>query len=295
MLMATTYSIYSTSPTPQQSFYRNGDDGIIFEFTAIDVSKQFLDLPNFDSGTTLGFTNVSAIATIPIETTKLNNLFYFEGKNYGNDTTTIIPVMYGINTSYKFNVSYSNASLTYGAINSLGEPPIKSDYVNYLAYAITGGYNFANIFANERLLIDGVANMDTSFNNTINDSISSIKTNYSTLTSDIIDITNASVFFDTAENNSIYIQSCKSLLDGLLSIPNTVRGDKFFTDIEAQNNEPINADAISTSRSYYYIKFFPGDIVSVVLKYIPTNGNATSIIGDNLVYTRSYKILLKCV
>lgn len=292
--MTTTYSSYSTTPTQQQSFYRNDLDGIIFEFTAINVSNQFLNLPTFENIPIDGFTNVSAIASIPIEATKLSNLFYFEGQNYGNNTT-IIPVNYGINTSYKFNVSYSNASLTYGAINTLGQPPVKSDYVNYLAYAITGGYNLANIFSNEDILIQGVTNMDTSFNNTINDSVSSINTNFSTLTSKIINITNTSVFFDTAANNSIYIQGCKLLLDGLLSIPNTVRGEKFFTNIEAQTGELINVNASSTSTSYYYIKFFPGDVVSIVLKYIPYNGNASSIIGDNLVYTRSYKILLKCV
>lgn len=292
--MTTTYSIYSTSPNQQNSFYRNDLDGIIFEFTAINVSNQFLNLPTFENIPIDGFTNVSAIASIPIEATKLSNLFYFEGQNYGNNTT-IIPVKYGINTSYKFNVSYSNASLTYGAINTIGDVPVKSDYVNYLAYAITGGYNLANIFSNEAVLIQGVTNMDTSFNNTINDSVSSINKNFSTLSSKILNITNTSVFFDTAANNSIYIQGCKLLLDGLLSIPNTVRGEKFFTNIEAQTGELINANASSTLTSYYYIKFFPGDVVSIVLKYIPYNGNASSIIGDNLVYTRSYKILLKCV
>jgi hypothetical protein len=292
--MTTTYSSYSTTPTQQQSFYRNDLDGIIFEFTAINVSNQFLNLPTFENTPTFGFTNVSAIASIPIDATKLSNLFYFQGQDYGN-STTIIPVMYGINMSYKFNVSYSNASLTYGAINTLGQPPIKTDYVNYLAYAITGGYNLANIFSNEDVLIQGVTNMDTSFNNTINDSVSSINKNFSTITSKILNITNTSVFFDTAANNSIYIQGCKLLLDGLLSIPNTVRGEKFFTNIEAQNVEPINVNASSTLTSYYYIKFFPGDVVSIVLKYIPYNGNASSIIGDNLVYSRTYKILLKCI
>jgi len=292
--MTTTYSTYSTSPTQQQSFYRNDLDGIIFEFTAINVSNQYATLPRFENIPIDGFANVSAIAAITIEATKLSNLFYFEGQNYGNNTT-IIPVMYGINTSYKFDVSYSNASLTYGAINTLGRPPLKTDYVNYLAYAITGGYNLANIFSNENELIQSVTSMDVSFNNTINESISNISKNFSTLTSKIININNASIFFDTAANNSIYVQGCKLILDGLLSIPDTVRGENFFTNIEAQTGEPINANASSTLTSYYYIKFFPGDVVSIVLKYIPYNGNASSIIGDNLVYTRSYKILLKCV
>jgi hypothetical protein len=292
--MTTTYSAYSTSPTRKQSFYTNDLGGIIFEFTAINVSNQFLTLPTFENVPILGFSDVSAIATIPITASALDRLFYFKGQNYGNDTTTIIPVMYGINVSYKFNVSFSDASLTYGAINTIGPPPLKADYVNYLAYAITGGYNVASIFSNEDKLLDGVTNMNASFNNTINDSISNINTNFSTINTKIEIINNENIFFDNVENNSIFIQSSKKLLDGLLSIPSSVRGEKFFTDIEIQSNQDINADATNSLSSYYYIKFYPGDILSIVLNYIPYNGNASSIIGDNLVYTRSYKILLKC-
>ena len=287
-----TYSAYSTSPSQQQSFYTNDLNGIIFEFTAINVSNQFLTLPTFENVPIQGFTDVSAIATIPINASELDRLFYFEGQNYGNDTTTIIPVMYGINASHKFNLSYSDASLTYGAINTIGPPPLKADYVNYLAYAITGGYNLASIFSNEALLLDGVTNMNASFNNSINESLSNINTNFSTINTKIVDINNASIFFDNVENNSIYIQESKRLLDGLLSIPSSIRGEQFFTDIQNQSNEAININA--TLSSYYYIKFHPGDILSIVLNYIPYNGNASSIIGDNLVYTRSYKILLKC-
>ncbi len=293
MLMIT-YSAYSTSPTPQQSFYTNDLDGIIFEFTAINVSNRFATLPSFENVPIIGFSDVSAIATISISANKLDRLFYFEGYGYGNDTNSVIPVMYGINTSYNFDLSYSNASLTYGAINNTIPPPLKADYVNYLAYAITGGYNLASIFSNEALLINEVSNMNTSFNNKINESISNISQVFTTETSKIIDINNTSVFFDNVENNSIYIQGCKRLLDGLLSIPSSVRGEKFFTNIESQTGEEINANASSTLSSYYYIKFFPGDILSIVLNYVPFNGNASSIIGDNLVYTRSYKILLKC-
>lgn len=292
--MTTTYAAYSTSPTQKQSFYTNDLGGIIFEFTAINVSNQFLTLPTFENVPIPGFSDVSAIATIPITASALDRLFYFKGENFGNDTTTIIPVMYGINVSYKFNVSFSDASLTYGAINTIGPPPLKADYVNYLAYAITGGYNVASIFSNEALLLDGVTNMNASFNNTINESISNINTNFSTINTKIEIINNENIFFDNVENNSIFIQSSKKLLDGLLSIPSSVRGEKFFTDIEIQSNQDINADPTNRLSSYYYIKFYPGDILSIVLNYIPYNGNASSIIGDNLVYTRSYKILLKC-
>lgn len=291
MLMIT-YSAYSTSPTQKQNFYTTEVDSIIFEFTAINVSNTFLTLPSFENASISGFNNVSAIASIPIETSKLNNLFYFKG--YDLSTNDISETMYGINASYTFNGSYSDASLTYGAINTFSAPTLKSDYVNYLAYAITGGYNLAVIFANESSLLQGVTNMDTSFNQTINESISNIATNFSTLTSEIVIINDAPIFFDRDTNQSLYIQSCKGLLDGLLSISNTPRGQQFLTDIANQNTNPINSDAFTSLTSYYYIPFRPGDLISIVLNYIPYNGNASSILGTNLVYTRSYKIMLNC-
>jgi len=291
--MTTTYSSYSTNPNQQQSFYTNDLNGIIFEFTAINVSNTYLTLPTFENTSISGFNNVSAIAMIPVQASSLNNLFYFEG--YDLSTNTVIPAMYGINTSYRFNTPFSDASLTYGAINTTGAATLKSDYVNYLAYAITGGYNLADIFSNETSLINGVVSMDTSFNNTINTSIASINKNFSTVTSKVVNLNNCSVFFDNLTNNSIYVQGSKALLDGLLSIASTARGQQFLTDIANQNASVINTNATTSLTSYYNIQFHAGDIVSIVLNYIPYNGNASSIIGTNLVYTRSYKILLKCI
>jgi hypothetical protein len=294
-----TYSQYSQNLGQTFSFYSPPDiSGIIFEFTAINVSSKTDVAPSFEYNAAVGYKNVSAIAMINVPASSLNNLFYFQGYDFAANST-IKPESYGINASFKFNYTYSNASLTYGAINKAPNvtPELKADYVNYLAYAITGGYSLANIFSNELSLLQGVVNMDTSFNNLINASISDL-VNITTATSQVININNASVFFDVGSNQSIYIQSTKALLEGFLSIADTARGELFYTDIQNQALLPINANAsVAPFVGYYTIPFREGDILSIRLVYVPFNGNASPIVGlgDNLLYNRSYKIMLRCV
>ena len=297
-----TYSQYSQNLGQTYSFYSPPDiSGIIFEFTAINVSSKTDVAPSFEYNAALGYSNISAIAIIDVPSSSLNNLFYFQGYDFAANST-IRPEAYGINASFKFDYSYSNASLTYGAINKAPNvnPQVKADYVNYLAYAITGGYSLANIFSNEISLLQGVVNMDASFNNAINASISNlVKTPLNgTTQAEVISLNNGSVFFDVSSNPSLYIQSTKALLEGFLSIPNTPRGELFFTDIENQSLLPINVNAsVAPFIGYYTIPFRAGDILSIRLVYIPFNGNASPIIGlgDNLLYNRSYKVMLRCV
>ena len=295
-----TYSQYSKDVGQTSSFYSPTDiSGIIFEFTAINVSSINNTVPSFEYNAALGHANVSAIAMIDVSAASFNNLFYFQGYDFAANST-ILPESYGINASFKFDYSYSNANLTYGAINKAPtvSPQLKADYVNYLAYAITGGYSLANIFANEESLIQGVVNMDTSFNDAINASISNLVNIPTTGTSEIITINNGSIYFDISSNQSLYIQSTKTLLEGFLSIADTPRGELFYTDIQNQALLPINANSsVDPFIGYYNIPFREGDILSIRLVYIPFNGNASPItgLGDNLLYNRSYKVMLRCV
>jgi hypothetical protein len=288
-----TYSQYSQILSETDSFYSPPDiSGIIFEFTAINQSSTF----NMNSSVVTTFPdyiNVSAIATIDVSASSLNNLFYFQTADI-DPTSLINPTKYGINASYKMNVSYSNSQLTYGAINNAsGENILKKDYVNYLAYAITGGYNYGYIFKNQSELISNVTNMDNSFNQIINDSISTIQNNSTDINPTIININNSSIYLDVSLNQSPYVQSCKKLVEGLLSISNTSRGIQFLNDISEQNTIAMNTYG-PPFINYYSILFYPGDIISLKITYNPYNGNATSIIGSNLVYDRSYKIMLMC-
>lgn len=285
------YSEYTQILSSTDSFYSPADiSGIIFEFTAINQSSIF-NLNTSVATTFPDYINVSAIAAINVSASSLNNLFYFETAD-NNPTDLINPIKYGINTSYKMNVSYSNSQLVYGAINNASvENILKRDYVNYLAYAITGGYNYGYIFKNQSELISNVTNMDNSFNQIINNSISTIQNNYVNPT--IININNNSIYLDVSSNQSPYVQSCKKLVDGLLSISNSSRGTQFSNDISEQKTIAMNTYGPPFIH-YYSILFYPGDIISLKLTYNPYNGNASSIIGSNLVYDRSYKIMLMC-
>lgn len=298
-----TYASYSTKTNGTYQFYTNDASGIIFEFTAINVSNKFDVLPTFEKATlTNGFGAVNAVARIDIAAESLSNLFYFQGYNLSTSTTPL-PVYYGINKNYTFNQTYSNASVLTGYIDAspANAPKLKQDYVNYLAYAITGGYSLATIFANETELMAGVQTLDASFNTNINASISTV-TNYGyTNFSKTITIGDTTpVFFDTSDNSSPLIQGCKVLVDGLLSIAGTTRGQTFLSDIQAQDNISPNDNSSSSLVSYYNVSFHRGDILSVLLNYQPynsTNGESTAIpnLGTNTVSTRSYKIMFYAV
>lgn len=297
------YSSYSTKTTKTNQFYRNTDtNGIIFEFTAMNVSHKFATLPSFETATlTNGFGNVDAVARINVTAESLSKLFYFQGFNLST-TTGPLPVYYGINTAFRFNQAYSNASVLTGYIDASpsNAPLLKQDYVNYLSYAVTGGYSLATIFANETELMVGVDNLNISFNNAMNTSIASVTTP-GTNVSKLVTINTSTIFFDTSDNYSPLIQGCKVLVDGLLSIASTTRGQQFLSDIQAQDNISPNDNSSSTLISYYNVSFRPGDIMSVLLNYQPygsnANGNPVSIsgLGSNIVSNRAYKIMFYAV
>lgn len=295
------YSTYSRRTAPTEQFYRTESNNIIFEFTAMNISHKFATLPSFEkSNLTNGFGNVDAVARIDVPAESLSRLFYFQGFNLSTNVGPL-PVYYGINTDYKFNQTFSNASVLTGYIDASpsNAPFLKQDYVNYLSYAITGGYSLATIFSNETELMEGVVNLDASFNSTMNSSISQVTTP-GTNVSKMVTINTSKIFFDTSDNYSPLIQGCKVLVNGLLSIAGTTRGQQFLNDIRAQDDVVPNDNSSSTLVSYYNVSFQRGDIMSVLLNYQPfgsTNGNPTAIpgLGTNTVSNRAYKIMFYAV
>ena len=263
----------------------------------MNVSNKFATLPSFEKATlTNGFGNVDAVARIDVPAEYLSRLFYFQGFNLST-TTGPLPVYYGINKDYKFNQTFSNASVLTGYIDASpsNAPLLKQDYVNYLSYAITGGYSLATIFANETELMEGVSTLDASFNSNMNTSIAEVTTP-GTNVSKIVTINTSQIFFDTSDNYSPLIQGCKVLVNGLLSIAGTTRGQQFLSDIQAQDDISPNENSSSTLISYYNVSFRRGDIMSVLLNYQPygsVNGSPTAItgLGTNLVRNRAYKIM----
>lgn len=268
--MSLNYYNYIHNILKNQAFI-NTDNGIIFEFTAGQSEETFLvtnpDLcfnivsNNFNNN---GFSDVSAIAIIDINPSLLNNLFYFKLNNT-LDINNISIDKYGINTDYSFNINYSNSIVTYGNINpSSGIKRVNYDYVSYIAYTLVGISNI-NIFSNKNELLQGVVNMDNSFNNIINNNLL------------MSNIGNKYLLLDYSNNRlNPYVISTKQLLDGILYIANNTRKQYFLDDLVLQSNN--NLDNI------YWVPFHSGDKMSVVIKYNKSGIN-----------TRSYKIVLNCI
>jgi hypothetical protein len=258
----------------QKNAFITDNSGIIFEFTSAIVSNNYVTQPIYEPTNNIGFSDVSAIATIDILPSILNNLFYFQTTGPNLDTV----LKYGINTQFNFALEYSDALVTCGNINS--DNQIKNDYVNYLSYAITNlTLNPSTLFSNYNALIQGVQNMDSSFNQLLNNNF-----NLQNLQSGIVSFNNLNILL---QNNTLntFATSTKQLIDGMKYIASSDRKNSFLNDIANQSN----------NQNIYWVPFHTGDKLSIVIKYVPPNGNGNSIIGTNPVYTRSYKIVLNCL
>ena len=130
-----------------------------------------------------------------------------------------------------------------------------------------------SLFKNTTQLINGVKSLDSKFNYTFNQDVSSNKDpslNSVTPTLNIINpITNA------------YSRCSQQLIDGLLSFVPNERIVRFLADVAAQTQMP------------YRFIFHPGDTVAVKIGYIP-NMNVVGI-DTTKFSTRFYKIFLKVI
>ena len=272
-------------------FYQN-ETAIIFEFIACDISSSFNIIPLLESTplTDNGFSDVSATAAIDICANILNNLFYFYTSDFSSNSSGFVdPLLYGINTDFKFDLSYSKAYIRKGTISGSGTQQISDDYIRYISRVIFGINNLVDIFSNETQLVEGVKAMDLSFNNIINDNINNISgTGKYMINTDL-----SNIYLDSSINsiNNTYVKSCKQLLDGLINL-NNARSQLFFSDLSNQQNNQTQ-EAIDASSSLFYIPFHLNDMISMKLTY---NYNSSSQIpGYPTVGSRSYKIILKCV
>uniref|UniRef100_A0A6C0ET00 Uncharacterized protein n=1 Tax=viral metagenome TaxID=1070528 RepID=A0A6C0ET00_9ZZZZ len=248
------------------------DNNIIFEFKPAIVANNYIIQPNYEPNDNLGFSDVSAIATIDVLPSILNKLFYFQTN--GNIDTVL---KYGINTHFTFGLEYSKSNVVYGYINP---DQLKNDYINYLSYAITNlTINPSTLFSNYNTLISGVQNMDPSFNQTFNSNFNSQNSQ-----TGVISFNNLNILL---LNNTLnpYALSTKQLVDGMKHLASEQRKNLFLNDIANQTN----------NQNIYWVPFHSGDKLSIVIQYVPPNGNGNPVIGTNPIYTRSYKIVLNCL
>jgi hypothetical protein len=283
------------------TFYNNTVlEGIIFEFAPCDVSSNFLVTPLVEyAALTNGFSDVSAVARISVPCTSLDKLFYFYSSDFSasynfsdnSSNSMFADVQYGINKDFSFNLSYSDAYIQVGSMDGNGTQQISDDYVRHIGYSLFEVTNLVDLFQNESDLVNGVAAMDTLFNQKINNDISNIVVT----TGHNVSFDGKRIYLDSSENStqsdigSRYVSSCKQLLDGFLSIGSTNRGGHFFTDLSGQYANSLDA----SGNSMFYIPFRPNDMLSLKLTY-KYAGGSLALFNTSAINDRSYKIILQC-
>lgn len=310
-----------------QSLYTNQytDCSFVFEFLPMDVNVRYETDAIFDKVlANVGFSPVDSVATLNVSSANFSRLFYFKSNDlddlnagvaaainnlsYGVIGTPGLGVTTGVNPFQ--NISYSNANIYAGFANPalayVGNTSLYQDYVRYTAKSITGGYALADIFSNERELLQGVGLMDPSFN-----------ASFSALLNNASDCENSSFGLATPTSKTPYVLSCKTLVDNLLNdatnanVDNTssfARGKKFLADLKTQSDDYSNnvsnrtQDNVSlpgVDGNTFWVIFQPGDVMAVRLTYTPKSGSGNAAVtdgkqlGSNPLYNRSYKIYLR--
>jgi len=244
------------------NFYLLNPNNFVFECTPFDVSGTLLTEPafiNYADFSSLGFTDVSQVATLAILPTMLNHMFLFNTNIRSEFTVLNLSSMnYGIvNTSYNF--SFSQAMV--------GTRTLPNDYIKAINYDIA--HTDTIIFKNITQLTNDIEYLDSVFNLTIKQNISTnIKLNASL----------------HSETQSLYAYACKQLIAGILTYSSDTRKKHFFDDL-------------ATQIPPYSVVFHPGDSIVMRLGYVPKNGNGAILDGlinpmNNKLYTRTYKVLL---
>ena len=226
--------------------------GINYNFTAANI----------------GFGDVSAVAEYDIQSTALNKLFYFQLDKPYDASGSMNIINYGINTSFKFNIKFSQSNVT--ATDYIIDNPISTDYVRYLAYTImsvVGKTTDINVFNNSTQLSQDLISMDSTFNNTINQNIES-------------NIANVSSIFLSNDITNPYIKSSQELVTEMLSLATPERLNIFQKDLISQTTYQTQ-DASNT----YWVPFHSGDKMSVLINYL----------ANYRINPRNYKIILNCI
>jgi len=248
--------------TAQQlnNFYLLTPTNFVFECTPFDVSGTLLTEPafiNYADFSSLGFTNVSQVATLNISAKMLNNMFLFQSTTEPLDINASSMQFGIVNTSYNFSFSQATAA----------GRTLPHDYIKAINYDIA--HTDTIIFKNITQITNDIENLDSIFNLKIKQNIS---TNIRL---------NASLH---SETQSLYAYSCKQLIAGILTYSTDTRKKQFFDDLASQT-------------SPYSVVFHPGDSIVMRIGYVPKNGNGAILDGlvnmkNNKLYTRTYKVLL---
>jgi hypothetical protein len=283
------------------------DCSFAFEFVPMDSSEKFCKQAFLEAYVEVdGFNKVDAVGYLDVSYSKIdqfNRLFYFISDDADPDVypQSLENVSYGVlgtNGVNPFNnvkdeyFEFSNSLIKAGYANNAStyadNTRVRHDYVRYTAKAISGGYALSDIFSNESDLIEGVRDLDISFNMDFSKKINDL-----------------SGCVHEGESNEGWT-SCKSLVTGLFDFSNEMdttttrfkRGTKFLRDLAEQSINTFESEK-NMSKGEFWVKFHPGDAIAVRLTYKPENGNGNpaknslGFLGENKLNDRSYKIYLK--
>jgi hypothetical protein len=265
--------LYNASDTKQQitNMYLSNDN-FVFECTPLDITTNYDVSLNFLKYLeSPGFTDVSAVATLDISASMINNLFIFQDNNTDE-------FVYGVNTTINnpLNFAFSNAKITKKYLNNeILDISLLDDYIESIVETITGTLTHypERILKNVNSLRTFIVSLDTIFNNKLN---SVFNTYYDVSLNDIPNTLN----IDKTILNPMEIQ-CKNLITGVLNInkgPNS-RLNTFLEDISGQTPP-------------YSFVFNPGDKLAIRITYNPTYKIPKY---RNYIAPRSYKIILNVI
>jgi len=260
------------------------NDSFVFECTPLDISNNYDTSLNFLKYLeSPGFKDVSAVATLDIPASILNDIFLFQdGINE--------EFVYGINnmTTKLLNIKFSEAKITKKYLNNeILDITLADDYIESIVESITGvvTHSPGRIIKNILSLKSFITSLDTSFNN----QITSIFQKYYDLS---LNQTPKTLNIYKTNLNIMEVQ-CKNLITGVLNmnktIPNTL----------TSRQEIFLQDLIGQTPPYSFI-FNPGDKLAIRITYNPTyitNIPSTDNINNTKRYitSRSYKIFLNVI
>lgn len=266
--------------------------GYVFEINAFDTSGSLTIDPTFDTQIQqgLGLDDCSAIALLDVSLSDFNQLFTFQSDSDDLDDLSVNDLKFGIASGASTifsNILYSYGTVVEQQINSYyDDQSIYDDYVRNLAFQITGGYSASDIFTNEANLVQGVQDLDSTFQSLFTNIIVALLTD--TINNghkSIPDIQNLTA------NDSVFKAAVALFTINVNSGASSERLTDLFDDIKTASD----AATVSTGNVgpiTVPLRFYSGDKIAVRLVYKNQNTNP---IGNNTIVPRSYKLLLNLV
>lgn len=274
-------------------FLDTGDtSGYVFEVSLFDTPNGLpLVEPTFDTTLQqdLGLQDVSAIATIDVSLSLFNNLFALQSDSDSINDLESEDVAFGVNTnssnlsSLFKDVSYSFATVVENQINSYySGQEIYNDFIRNIAFQITGGYSGVDLFTNETPLVQGVKNMDISFQYNFQNILDGLIEDTSTNGFKTIDEINL-----MSQNAELYKAAIALFVINTNSGNSSQRFLDFLDDISAASTSATNISG-GVGQITVPLRFSSGDKIALRLLY------KTDITTYTIV-DRSYKVLLNLI